>query len=55
MFMTGPGTGKTHVVKAVQKVMEYYGVAHNIRFLAPTGSAATLIDGMKSIRALESK
>ena len=47
MFMTGPGgTGKTHVVKAVQKVMEHYGVAHSIRFLAPTGSAATLIDGM---------
>jgi len=47
MFMTGPGgTGKTHVVKAVQKVMEYYGVAHSIRFLAPTGSAAALIDGM---------
>jgi hypothetical protein len=47
MFMTGPGgTGKTHVVKAVQKVMEHYGAAHSIRFLAPTGSAAALIDGM---------
>jgi len=47
MLMTGPGgTGKTHVVKAVQKVMDHYGCAHKIRFLAPTGSAAALIDGM---------
>ena len=47
MFLTGPGgTGKTHVVKAVQKVMEFYGAGHTIRFLAPTGSAASLIDGM---------
>jgi hypothetical protein len=47
MLMTGPGgMGKTHVVKAVWAVMEYYGYGHIIRFLAPTGSAATLIDGM---------
>lgn len=47
MLMTGPGgTGKTHVVKAVRAVMEYYGYGHIIRFLAPTGSAAALIDGM---------
>jgi len=47
MLMTGPGgTGKTHVVKAVQTVMREYGCAHFIRFLAPTGSAAALIDGM---------
>jgi hypothetical protein len=47
MFMTGPGgTGKTHVVKAVREVMRHYGAAHQIRFLAPTGSTATLIDGM---------
>jgi PIF1-like helicase len=47
MFMTGPGgTGKTHVVKAVREVMRHYGAAHQIRFLAPTGSAAALIDGM---------
>ncbi|KAG1781436.1 hypothetical protein EV702DRAFT_1192923 [Suillus placidus] len=47
MLMTGPGgTGKTHVVKAVQAVMRHYGCAHIIRFLAPTGSAAALIDGM---------
>jgi hypothetical protein len=26
--------------------MEHYSVAHSIRFLAPTGSAASLIDGM---------
>ena len=47
MLMTRPGgTGKTPVVKAVQKVMDHYGCAHKIRFLAPTGSAAALIDGM---------
>ncbi|KAG1837639.1 hypothetical protein DFJ58DRAFT_641546, partial [Suillus subalutaceus] len=47
MLMTGPGgTGKTHVVKAVQQVMQHYGCAHLIRFLAPTGSAAALIDNM---------
>jgi SpoVK/Ycf46/Vps4 family AAA+-type ATPase len=47
MLMTGPGgTGKTHIVKAVQRVMDHYGCAHKIRFLAPTGSAAALIDGM---------
>jgi hypothetical protein len=45
--MTGPGgTGKTHVVKAVKEVMGHYGSAHKIQFLAPTGSAASLIDGM---------
>ncbi|KAG1904464.1 uncharacterized protein F5891DRAFT_945947, partial [Suillus fuscotomentosus] len=47
MLMMGPGgTGKTHVVKAVRAVMQYYGCGHMIRFLAPTGSAAALIDGM---------
>lgn len=47
MFMTGPGgTGKTHVVRAVKTVMDHYNCAHLIRFLAPTGSAANLIDGM---------
>ena len=47
MLLTGPGgTGKSHVVKAVQSVMEYYNTSHTIRFLAPTGSAASLIDGM---------
>ena len=47
MLLTGPGgTGKSHVVKAVQSVMEYYNASHTIRFLAPTGSAASLIDGM---------
>ena len=47
MFLTGPGgTGKTHVVKAVQNVMEHYGAGHTIRFLAPTGSGASLINGM---------
>jgi len=47
MLMTGPGgTGKTHVVKAVQAVMQHYGCGHLIRFLAPTRSAALLIDGM---------
>jgi hypothetical protein len=56
LFMTGPGgTEKTHVVKAVQKVMGYYGAAHTIRFLAPTGSAASLIDGMTVHKGLNIK
>ena len=47
MLITGPGgTGKTHVVHAVKSVMQHYNCAHMIRFLAPTGSAANLIDGM---------
>lgn len=47
LLMTGPGgTGKTHIIKSLQKVMDAYGSKHNIRFLAPTGSAAALIDGM---------
>ncbi|THU90073.1 hypothetical protein K435DRAFT_615045, partial [Dendrothele bispora CBS 962.96] len=46
MILTGPGgTGKTHVVKAVKHVMKLYGQDHRIRFLAPTGKAAALIDG----------
>ena len=47
MLLTGPGgTGKSHIIKAVHKVMEHYRVGHTIRFLAPTGSAASFIDGM---------
>lgn len=47
MLMTGPGgTGKTHVVGAVRSVMSHYKCGHMIRFLAPTGSAASLINGM---------
>ncbi|TFK17370.1 hypothetical protein FA15DRAFT_555740, partial [Coprinopsis marcescibilis] len=47
MLMTGPGdTGKTYVVNALKSVMEAYNCGHTIRFLAPTDSAAALIDGM---------
>ncbi|THU97065.1 hypothetical protein K435DRAFT_608960, partial [Dendrothele bispora CBS 962.96] len=47
MLLTGPGgTGKTHVINAVKCVMKMYGMDHRIRFLAPTGKAASLIDGM---------
>lgn len=47
LLLTGPGgTGKTHVVKGLKAVMAAYGCEHKIRFLAPTGSAASLIDGM---------
>ncbi|KAF8426437.1 hypothetical protein L210DRAFT_3420682, partial [Boletus edulis BED1] len=53
MLMTGPGgTGKAHVVRAVQRVMEHYSCGHLIRFLAPTGSAAALIEGMTVHKAL---
>ena len=47
MLMTGPaGTGKTHVVNAVRALMAEYGDEHTLRLLAPTGTAASLIDGM---------
>jgi hypothetical protein len=56
MLLTGPGgTGKTHIVKAIQAVMRHYGCAHLIRFLAPTGSAAALIDGMTVHKGLRLK
>src|SRR6266478_9163710 len=49
----GPGgTGKTHVVKALKELMKLYGSAHRIRFLAPTGTAAALIDGQTIHSAL---
>lgn len=47
MVMTGPGgTGKTYVVNAVHELMRCYVFGHQIRLLAPTGSAASLIEGM---------
>ena len=46
MFLEGPGgTGKTHILKALQKVMTIFGCAHQIQFLAPTRGAAALVDG----------
>jgi ATP-dependent exoDNAse (exonuclease V) alpha subunit len=46
MMMTGPGgTGKTHVVKTLAHLMSAFGCGHLIRFLAPTGTAAALING----------
>ena len=46
LLMTGPGgTGKTHSVMALKDLMEVYGSGHRLRLLAPTGSAATLIEG----------
>jgi hypothetical protein len=56
MLMTGPGgTGKPHVIKAVKEVMSHYGSAHKICFLAPTGSASSLIDGMTIHKGLSIK
>jgi len=46
MLMTGPGgTGKTHAVKALQKLMTLHKLQHLIRFLGPTGSSAKQIGG----------
>ena len=46
MVMTGPGgTGKTHAVKALQKLMTLHNLQHVIRFLGPTGSSAKQIGG----------
>ncbi|KAK0479741.1 hypothetical protein IW261DRAFT_1296539, partial [Armillaria novae-zelandiae] len=47
LFLTGPGgTGKTHVIKALISIMERCGDGHAFRFLAPTGSAAAINNGM---------
>lgn len=47
MHMTGPGgTGKTHIVKAVKGFMAFYHCGHKLWFIAPTGSVASLIDGI---------
>ncbi|KAF8231124.1 hypothetical protein L208DRAFT_1278606 [Tricholoma matsutake] len=56
MLLSGPGgTGKTHVVNAVQQIMKIYGYQHSIHFLAPSGSAASLIDGMTIHKGLSIK
>lgn len=56
MLMTGPGgTGKSHSIKALKEFMEYYGSGHRLRLLAPTGSAASLIDGMTCHKGLSMK
>ena len=46
MLMEGPGgTGKTHVINALKSLLDKYDCGHKIRFLAPTGGAAALING----------
>ena len=46
MLMTRPGgTGKTHAVKALQKLMTLHNLQHLIRFLGPTGLSAKQIGG----------
>ncbi|KAK4702713.1 hypothetical protein P7C70_g3507, partial [Phenoliferia sp. Uapishka_3] len=46
LLLMGPGgTGKTHIVKSVKKVMAHFQCEHQIRFAAYTGTAASLIDG----------
>ena len=38
-LLTDPGgMGKTHAVKEIQQVLEAYGRANNIYFLAPSGA-----------------
>jgi hypothetical protein len=45
LFLTGPGgTGKSHVVNSLKKLMAAYGAEDRLRLLAPTGSTAGLID-----------
>jgi len=54
MMLTGPGgTGKTHVVNAVKKIMVHFGMGHAIRFLAPTGGAAAGIKGVTVHKGLK--
>lgn len=46
ILLTGPGgTGKTHVAKAQQYLMNTLGCAHRIRTIAPTASAAKTANG----------
>ncbi|KLO10934.1 hypothetical protein SCHPADRAFT_831877, partial [Schizopora paradoxa] len=53
LFLCGPGgTGKTHVVRCLQEVMRAFNSEHCIRFLAPTGTAASLLDGMTCHKGL---
>lgn len=53
LLMTGPGgTGKSHSIKALKEFMEHYGSGDRLRLLAPTGSAAALIDGMTCHKGL---
>jgi len=47
MLLTGPGgTGKTHVVGAVNKLMSAYRGENRICYLAPTGGISKIINGM---------
>ena len=47
MLLSGPGgTGKTHVVGAVNKLMSAYRGENRICYLAPTGGIAKIINGM---------
>ncbi|KAK0432389.1 hypothetical protein EV421DRAFT_1719583, partial [Armillaria borealis] len=56
MFLTGPGgTGKTHVIKALCDVMDAFGYRHAVRFIAPTGSAAALNNGLTVHKAFRIK
>ena len=49
------GTGKKHVVKAIQCIMDHYGCGYLICFLTLTESAAGLIDRITIHKALEIK
>lgn len=56
LLMTGPGgTGKSYVVKAVEKVMSACGYANAIRFVAPTGNTAVNIQGQTIHKAFSIK
>ncbi|KAL1685483.1 hypothetical protein GGG16DRAFT_66191, partial [Schizophyllum commune] len=53
MLMTGPGgTGKSHVINAFKDLLSFFSMGHTLRLLAPTGSAAGLIDGMTVHKSL---
>ncbi|PBK86475.1 hypothetical protein ARMGADRAFT_859157, partial [Armillaria gallica] len=56
MFLTGPGgTRKTHIIKALCDVMDVFGYVHAMRFIAPTGSAAALNNGLTVHKAFRIK
>ena len=56
MMMTGSGgTGKSHAVRAAQRLMERCRVGYLIRFLGPTGTSARNIDGATVHKGLSMK
>lgn len=56
LILHGPGgTGKTHSLQPIQDMLDHVGIHNVVVRLAPTGSAAALIDGQTIHSALKLK